>query len=186
VLHAGEPLAAASAALILIHGRGATAESILSLGIELDVPGFAFLAPQASGHSWYPNRFMAPLSSNEPHLTSALAVISAHLESLEAAGLPADRCVLLGFSQGACLSLEFAVRHARRFGAVVALSGGLIGPEGTPRACSGSLGGTPVFIGCGDGDAHIPVYRVHESADVMRRIGGNVTEHASMRAWGTW
>src|SRR6266568_6212498 len=139
LLTAGEALEKARAAMIMIHGRGASAEDILELAAELKQPGFVFLAPQASGHAWYPNSFLAPLASNEPELSSGLAVIAALLERLAGAGIPAERTMLLGFSQGACLTLEFAARNARRYGGVVGLSGGLIGPDGTPRDYAGSL-----------------------------------------------
>jgi predicted esterase len=174
-LRAGAPLAQAAAAMVLIHGRGATAESILTLVPEFDQPGFAFLAPQAAGNTWYPYSFMEPIARNEPSLSAALAVITATLAEVAAAGIPPERTMLLGFSQGACLSLEFAARNARRYGGLVGLSGGLIGPDGTPRDYAGSLDGTPVFLGCSDVDFHIPKERVEESAAVLRRLGGGVT-----------
>jgi phospholipase/carboxylesterase len=176
LLQAGEPLHKAKAAMILAHGRGATADSMLALADELFLPGFAYLAPQAAGHSWYPNSFLAPLASNEPALSSALEVISSILDNLKTAGIPTMRTLLLGFSQGACLSLEFAARNAQRFGGVAGLSGGLIGPEGAPRDYRGSLAGTPIFLGCSDVDFHVPLIRVHQSAEVLRRLGGEVTE----------
>jgi predicted esterase len=161
--------------MILVHGRGATAESILTLVPELVQPGFAYLAPQAAGDSWYPNRFMTPIAGNEPWLSSALLVIEELLGRLAAAGLPAERTILLGFSQGACLVVEYAARHAQRYGGVVGLSGGLIGPDGTPRDYPGSLAGTPVFLGCSDVDFHIPKERVQHTAEVLQRLGGDVT-----------
>jgi len=175
LLMAGEALEKARAAMIMIHGRGASAEDILELAAELKQPGFVFLAPQASGHAWYPNSFLAPIASNEPGLSSGLAVIATLLERLAGAGIPEERTMLLGFSQGACLTLEFAARNARRYGGVVGLSGGLIGPDGTPRDYAGSLAGTPVFLGCSDIDPHIPKERVEESAEVLQRLGGDVT-----------
>ena len=182
--HAGQPVRTsgvpaeeATAALVLLHGRGASAESILTLTDELgDLSGFAYAAPQAAGHTWYPYSFLAPLEQNEPWLSSALEAVGAVVSGLEEAGLDASRIVLLGFSQGACLALEFAARHARRYGGVVAFSGGLIGPDGTPRDYAGDLGGTPVFLGCSDVDPHIPAGRVHESADVLERLGADVTK----------
>jgi predicted esterase len=161
--------------MILLHGRGGAAEGILTLAGELAHPGFAYLAPQAAGHSWYPLSFLAPIERNEPKLTSALAAVSEVLEQVAEAGIPHERAILLGFSQGACLALEFAARQARRYGAVVGLSGGLIGPEGTPRDYDGSLAGTPVFLGCSDIDPHIPKDRVLESAKVLQRLGAEVT-----------
>lgn len=175
VLTAGELLASARAAMILVHGRGASAEDILMLAGELAQPGFAYLAPEAANHTWYPNSFLAPLASNEPGLSSGLAVIASLLEQAERAGIPAERTILAGFSQGACLSLEFVARNARRYGGVLALSGGLIGPDGTPRDYPGSLVGTPVFLGCSDIDPHIPRERVLLSAEVLKSLGGQVT-----------
>src|SRR5690349_14760634 len=175
VLTAGEPLASAQAAMILLHGRGATAADILSLAGELPRPGFAYLAPEAANNTWYPNSFLAPLASNEPGLSSALAVIASLLEQVNSAGIPAERTVIAGFSQGACLLLEFVARHARRYGGIIALSGGLIGPDGTPRDYPGSLAGTPAFLGCSDVDPHVPRARVEESTEVLRRLGADVT-----------
>ncbi len=173
---AGEALAQARAAMIMIHGRGARAENILETARLLPPSGFAYLAPQAAGDVWYPNRFTAPLADNEPWLSSALARVEMVLAQVAQAGIPPERTLLLGFSQGACLTLEFAARHARRYGGVIGLSGGLIGPEGTPRAYPGSLAGTPVFLGCSDVDFHIPKELVLEAAAVFRRLGAEVTE----------
>ena len=175
VLTAGEPLASARAAMIMVHGRGAMAADILLLAEELPQPSFAYLAPEAAGDTWYPNSFLAPIASNEPALSSALAVIASLLEQASRAGIPAERTVIVGFSQGACLSLEFVARHARRYGGMIALSGGLIGPDGTPRDYPGSLAGTPVFLGCSDIDPHIPKERVLHSAEVLQALGGQVT-----------
>lgn len=172
---AGEALDRAQAAMLMIHGRGATAESILELAHELKQHGFVYLAPQAAGNSWYPNSFLAPIASNEPGLSSGLAVIAGLLARLAGASIPPERTMILGFSQGACLSLEFVARNARRYGGVVGLSGGLIGPEGTARDYPGSLEGTPIFLGCSDVDPHIPKERVESSAEVLRKLGGNVT-----------
>ncbi|MEO8576938.1 MAG: phospholipase, partial [Gemmatimonadales bacterium] len=168
---AGVPLERAKAAMLMVHGRGATAESILSLVDAIDVEGFAYLAPQASGGTWYPNSFMAPIPGNEPGITSGHAAIGDVLATIAAAGLTSGRTMLLGFSQGACLSLEYAARHARRYGGIATLSGGLIGPDGTPRDYSGTFDGTPVFLGCSDVDGHIPARRVLDSAEVLERIG---------------
>ncbi len=175
VLVAGEPLESAKAAMIMIHGRGATAEDILSLASEVNQPGFTYLAPQAAGYTWYPNSFLAPIASNEPALSSGLTVIASLLGHLNKAGVSPERTILLGFSQGACLSLEFAARHARRYGGVVGLSGGLIGADGTARDYPGSLAGTPIFLGCSDVDFHVPKERVLFSADVLQRLGAAVT-----------
>jgi predicted esterase len=173
VVEAGEPLAKARAAMILLHGRGATAEDIMTIAAELLHPGFAYLAPQAEGNAWYPYPFTAPLEQNEPYLSAALGVIEGLLTRVEAT-IPAQRVILLGFSQGACLTLEFAARHARRYAGVVGLSGGLIGPPGTPRDYPGTLDGTPVFLGCSDVDPHIPKERVIETSEVFHRMGAKV------------
>ncbi len=175
VLTAGEPPDKAQAAMIMIHGRGATAESILLLAEDVRHAGFAYLAPQAAGDSWYPNPFMLPVESNEPALSSALDVVAGLFDRLVKAGIPAERTILLGFSQGACLALEFAARHARRYGGLVGLSGGLIGPDEAPRDYPGSLAQTPVFLGCSDLDPYIPRARVRYSAEALSRLGGNVT-----------
>ncbi len=175
VLAAGEPLERAEAAMVLLHGRGASARDILTLVPEVEAPGWAYLAPQARGGTWYPNPFMAPVETNEPWLSSALEVVGGLLERLGGAGIPFERTVLLGFSQGACLTLEYAARSARRFGGVVGLSGGLIGPDGASRSDRGSLAGTPAFLGCSDHDPHIPARRVQHAAEVLRGLGADVT-----------
>lgn len=172
---AGTPLSDARAAMIMIHGRGATADSILTLVPQLDRPSFAYLAPQAGGNTWYPNGFMAPIPSNEPGISSGMQAIADLLEKVAGAGFPPERTMLLGFSQGACLTLEFAARHAVRYGGVAGLSGGLIGPDGTPRDYAGSLDGTPVFLGCSDVDSHIPQERVEETARILENLGADVT-----------
>jgi len=176
VLAAGTPLGKATAAMILVHGRGASADDILSLGRELGRPDLAYIAPQAADYTWYPYSFMSPMEKNEPGLSSALALIGHLVARLEAEGIPPERTVLCGFSQGACLSLEYAARNARRYGGVVGLSGGLIGPPGTPRDYPGSFDGTPIFLGCSDRDPHIPLQRVQESTEVLKRMGGDVAE----------
>ncbi len=172
---AGEPIERAEAAMVLLHGRGATAADILTLAPELEAPGWAYLAPQARGGTWYPNTFMAPVETNEPWLSSALDVVAGLLERLARARIPLERTVLLGFSQGACLTLEYAARNAARYGGVVGLSGGVIGPDGAARSDSGSLAGTPAFLGCSDHDPHIPAYRVQQAAGVLRGLGADVT-----------
>jgi phospholipase/carboxylesterase len=174
VLQAGEPLVRAHAAMILVHGRGASAADIMSVAAEVMFPGVAYLAPQAAGSAWYPYPFTAPLEANEPYLSSALEVLSSLVAKVEVT-VPAARLVLLGFSQGACLTLEFAARHARRYGGVVGLSGGLIGPDGTPRDYPGDFKRTPVFLGCSDVDPHIPKERVIEAGEVFERMGADVT-----------
>lgn len=181
--HAGQPVlrrgpapAQARLAVVLVHGRGDSAGGILGLADTFDAPDVTWVAPQAAGHTWYPYSFMSPMAQNEPGLSSGLAVIGSLVSALGAEGIPPERVVLMGFSQGACLSQEFAARHARRYHAIVGLSGGLIGPPGTPREYPGAFAGTPVFLGCSDVDPHIPVERVHESAAVFERLGAQVDE----------
>jgi predicted esterase len=174
-LQAGAPLAKAKAAMILLHGRGASAEDILSLAHAFTAPGVAFIAPQAAGHTWYPNRFIMPVATNEPHLSSALATIGGLVTKLNDAGVSTDRIFLLGFSQGACLALEYAARHPQRYAGVVALSGALIENGDQPRSYPGLLDGTPAFLGCSDADFHIPAQRVLRSEQVLRGMGATVT-----------
>jgi phospholipase/carboxylesterase len=175
ILTAGEDLGDARAAAILIHGRGASAGSILSLAQRLQRPGLAFLAPQAAGGTWYPRRFLDPVELNEPWLSFALGAVGNVVGMVEEAGVPAESLLLLGFSQGACLTLEFVARNAHRYGGVAGLSGGLIGPDSLARPTNGSLEGTPVFLGCADPDPHIPAKRVRDAAGELRRLGGEVT-----------
>ncbi len=176
LLAAGAQPGDAAHAMILLHGRGAPAEDVLGLAAALELDDTAFVAPQAAGNSWYPHGFLAPMEANEPGLSSALARIGEVLAELESRGVEPERTVLLGFSQGACLALEYAARNPRRYGGVVGLSGGLIGPPGTPRDYPGSLEGTPIFLGCSDRDPHIPLERVRESTAVLKRLGADVTE----------
>ena len=182
---AGPPPEMARGGVVLVHGRGAEAAGMLSLADTFGLDDVAYRAPQAHGFTWYPNSFLAPVSSNEPWLSSAIRAVSAAVRDLEHAGVPADKIVLVGFSQGACLALETAARDPRRLGGVVAFSGGLIGsgqkPGGVPPddkvfEYEGSFDGTPIFIGCSDVDSHIPVSRVHKSSDVLRGLGAEVTE----------
>lgn len=171
---AGAALDEASSAIIAIHGRGADAADIINLAGEVAPPGAVILAPNADGQTWYPYRFVEPIERNEPYLTSALNLIDRLFARLAEADIPRSRVALLGFSQGACLALEYAARNAQRYGAVIGYSGGLIGPIGATFAYPGSMDGTPVFIGCSDVDAHIPVGRVEETADVMTGLGAAV------------
>ncbi|MEM6646147.1 MAG: alpha/beta fold hydrolase [Bacteroidota bacterium] len=171
----GPSLGKAKGAVVLVHGRGATAQSMLPLADALAQPEWLYVAPQAAGHTWYPYSFLAPMRHNEPGLSSGLRRVNTVIDGLIAEGIPPQQIVLLGFSQGACLALETAAQRGERLGGVIAFSGGLIGPPGTPRDYDGDLGGTPVFLGCSDVDAHIPLERVHESAEVFERLGADVT-----------
>jgi len=160
--------------MILVHGRGADAESILELADFLPHPEMIYLAPQAHGHTWYPYSFLSPISQNEPGLSSALRILADLVAEVQAAGIPAERLILAGFSQGACLASEFVARNAQRYGGLLAFSGGLIGPPGTPRDYPGALAGTPIFLGCSDVDFHIPKERVQETAELFTRLGATV------------
>ena len=181
--HAGEPLVAAGAPLgkspavmIMVHGRNAAPRNILDLVPLFERPDFTYLAPAAAGNTWYPFSFMVEKAKNEPGLSSGLWVLEHLVDEVVSRGIRKDRVVLLGFSQGACLTSEFAVRHADRYGGVILYSGGLIGPPGTMWEYLGSFNGTPVFLGCSDVDAHVPKARVDESAAVFTRMGASVTE----------
>lgn len=171
---AGASLAAADAAVVLVHGRGATAASILELADEFAHDDVAYLAPQAARRTWYPNSFLAPVESNEPGRSSGLARIDELVDDAAAAGVSAERVVVCGFSQGACLASEYVARNPRRYGGLAALSGGLIGESIDPGAYEGDLAGTPAFLGCSDVDPHIPAERVHETAAVLERLGASV------------
>jgi len=173
---AGASLEAADAAVVLVHGRGATAASILELAGEFGHEGVAYLAPQAAGRTWYPNSFLAPVETNEPGRSSGLARIDELVADAAAAGLPAERVVLCGFSQGACLASEYVARTPRRYGGLAALSGGLIGESIDPDGYDGDLEGTPAFLGCSDVDPHIPVERVRETTAVLDELGATVDE----------
>jgi phospholipase/carboxylesterase len=174
VLLAGEPLESATGAIIAVHGRGANPEDIVPLAEAVAPPGVAILAPAASGNTWYPYPFVAPIGQNEPLLSSALGRINELIASLIARGIPAERIAVLGFSQGACLALETAARHPRRYAGLIGFTGGLIGPPGTRFEYAGSLAGTPVFMGSSDVDPHIPKARFEETAEALTRLGARV------------
>jgi predicted esterase len=174
ILTAGPPLDRAAGALLMIHGRGASAQSILGLYELLQADNITAMAPQASGNTWYPHSFLAPMESNQPYLDSALRRVDALVSDLLHRGVPSERIALLGFSQGACLTSEYVARHPRRYGAVMVLTGGLIGPPGTPRNYTGTLDDTPIFLGSSDPDPHIPFERVEETRDVFTRMGAQV------------
>lgn len=171
----GAPLASARVVMIMVHGRGASPRDILMLAPHIGGDDVCCLAPAARGGAWYPMSFMAPTAQNEPGITSGIGVVHALIDEVLAAGVPAERIVLLGFSQGACLAGTAAQRRPMRFGGVVMLSGGLIGPPGTTWTSDGDFAGTPIFLGCSDVDPHIPETRVRESADHLRAMGATVT-----------
>ena len=176
VYTAGKPLAEARAALVLLHGRGASAHSILNMERYLPHPDLAYLAPQAANNTWWPARFLDPLDLNEAWLDSALQVVDDLVQQIREAGISPERIFFGGFSQGAILATEYVARHAQRYGGLFILSGGLFGPPGIERNYTGSLEGTPVFIGCSDIDPHIPLWRVEETADLLAQSGGAVTK----------
>lgn len=175
VLTRGKPLAEARAAVIMVHGRGASPQSILELAEAIPHPDVAYLAPGAVDGTWYPQSFMAPIAANEPGISSGISVIHALIEQVGAAGIPEERIILLGFSQGACLASTSAQRKPKRYGGVVVLSGGLIGPPSTEWSAEGDFAGTPIFLGCSDVDAHIPEARVLASAAHLESMGAEVT-----------
>jgi phospholipase/carboxylesterase len=170
----------ASKALIMIHGRGASAEDILTLSEHLNVTDFALLAPQATNHTWYPYSFMAPPAENEPWLSSALTVLKETVDEVIAKGINTGNIYFLGFSQGACLTLEFVTRNATRYGGVIAFTGGLIGDKLYPENYKGDFGGTSIFIGTSDPDPHVPVERVNDSATLLEKMNATVTKKIYM------
>ena len=160
--------------VIAIHGRGASAQSILSLSTYFELPNLHWIAPQATNNTWYPYSFMESREKNEPWLSSALELLDAILDKVKASGFEDNQIVFLGFSQGACLASEYVARRARKFGGLIAFSGGLIGPEIDKSLYSGNFDGMPAFIGCSDHDFHIPESRVHDSANLLTSLGANV------------
>ena len=176
VLHAGVALPRADLAVILLHGRGGSAEDILQLSSAFQLPNLAYLAPQAAGHTWYPLSFLAPRATNEPYLSSALRKVASVVASLHEAGFEHERIVIAGFSQGACLATEFVASHPTRYGGLIAFTGGLIGPPGSLQPTpGGDLAGTPALFCSGDPDPHVPWARVEESATLLAGMGAFVT-----------
>jgi len=173
---AGTPLSEATAAMILVHGRGATARSIVQIGEEVHSEGVALLAPQAARNTWYPQSFLAPVEQNEPGRSSGLQAVDDAVETAVDAGIDREQVLLLGFSQGACLASEYVARNPQRYGGLVALSGGLIGEAVDPAGYTGDIEGTPVFVGCSDVDPHIPLERVRVTTEVFEQLGGEVDE----------
>lgn len=176
VYSAGAKLEDAKAAMILLHGRGAPAEDILSLSTELNYPEFAYFAPQADGYTWYPNRFIFPVEQNEPYLSSALDLVDRLVQHVEQAGMATDKIFIGGFSQGACLASEYVIRNPKRYGGLLVFSGGYIGPLNWDRQPGGDLSDLPVFIGCSDVDPHIPLQRVNQTTKLLQAMGAQVTE----------
>jgi phospholipase/carboxylesterase len=175
VLQRGAPLNAAKGAVVLLHGRGASADDILGLAQDFDLPELANLAPEAAEHTWYPYSFLSPIEQNQPWLDSALKLVGETVQRAIAAGIERQNVAIVGFSQGACLATEFMARNAARYGGLVAFTGGLIGPPGAKFVYSGELSGTPCFLGAGDRDPHVPWKRVEESAAVLSDLGAAVT-----------
>ena len=176
IKHSGASLEKAKKALIMLHGRGATAESILTLADHLNVAEYALLAPQATNNTWYPYSFMAPVEENEPWLSSAIDIVKQTVDKVLQSGIKSENIYFLGFSQGACLATEYATRNAQKYGGVVAFTGGLIGEEIARSNYSGDFEQTPVFFGTSDPDFHVPVERVQASANIARDMNANVTE----------
>lgn len=176
IITAGKSFSQADKVLVMIHGRGGTAEDILSLAADLHVADFALLAPQAEGNSWYPSSFLSPREDNEPFLSSSLNILKEIVTDLETKGFSRAQIYLLGFSQGACLALDFAASDAKRYGGIVAFTGGVIGEHLDHRNYHGDFDGTPVFIGSSNPDFHVPVERVNETTVLFEEMGANVTE----------
>ena len=175
-LRLGAPLNKARGVVILLHGRGSSADDIAGLVNVLNASDLAYLAPEAAHHTWYPHRFLVPPAQNEPWLSSALARIDALVAEALAAGIPSERIGLAGFSQGACLSLEYIARHPRRYAFAAGLSGALIGPTDTARHCV-DLQRTPVLVACAEADAHIPLDHVEHTAVALSAFNADVTKH---------
>jgi phospholipase/carboxylesterase len=176
VITAGNKIKDAGKALILLHGRGGSAEDILSLSSHLHLHGYALFAPQATNNSWYPQSFLAPPARNEPWLSSALGLLSSIVGDIVAQGIGKEHIYFLGFSQGACLTLEFTTRNATRYGGIVAFTGGLIGDKIYPGNYTGNFEQTPVFIGTSNPDLHVPVERVYATTNILKSMGAIVTE----------
>jgi phospholipase/carboxylesterase len=180
IVTAGKPLTPSGKVLIMLHGRGASTSDILSLAPHLNVKDFSLFAPQATNNTWYPFSFLAPPSQNEPWLTSALEIVKELLDDIISKGVPSENIYFTGFSQGACLTLEFVTRNANKYGGVAAFTGGLIGDKLYKENYKGDFKGTPVFIGTSDPDPHVPVERVHATVNILREMNAMVTEKVYM------
>ncbi|HEY0677698.1 MAG TPA: dienelactone hydrolase family protein [Chitinophagaceae bacterium] len=176
IVTTGKEIAPANKVLIMVHGRGGSAEDILSLSSHLNVKDYALLAPQATNSTWYPYSFLAPPSQNEPWLSSALQLIGDLVDVIIAKGVPSEHIYFIGFSQGACLTLEFVTRNAARYGGVAAFTGGLIGDKIYNENYKGDFQNTPVFIGSSNPDPHIPVERIYATTNILKGMNAAVTE----------
>lgn len=176
ILQVGQDLAIAKKAIIMVHGRGATSQDIIGLQSHLTIKDFAILAPQATNFTWYPNSFLAKPIDNEPWLSSALAILSECVNEITRAGINTENIYLLGFSQGACLTLEYAAKHAKKYGGIIAFTGGLIGDKIYKENYKGDFLQTPIFIGSSDIDVHVPVERVYETTNNLKEMNANVLE----------
>jgi phospholipase/carboxylesterase len=172
---AGAPLEQAARVLLMIHGRGASARDILSLAQYFDTSSTHLIAPQATNHTWYPHSFLVDVSENEPWLSSAIALLKSLVGEVLAGGKGLDQVYILGFSQGASLTLEYCTRTAGKYGGIIAFTGGLIGRVLDPAVYSGDFQQTPVFIGNSDRDPHVPLSRSEQSRDIMEKMGASVT-----------
>lgn len=175
IIRVGKPAQQAKKAVLLLHGRGSSAQGILSLQNHLQVEDALIIAPQATNNTWYPYGFMASVDQNQPALDSALALVDYAVSEVIKQGIPADQLYFAGFSQGACLTLEYAARHAQRYGGVIAFTGGLIGEQLDKENYKGDFAGTPILITAGDTDPHVPLTRIEESAAMLRQMGGQLT-----------
>lgn len=175
IITAGKDISEAKKVLVLLHGRGANAQDILSLADHFPVGDFSLFAPQATNNSWYPYSFLAPPAQNEPWLSSAIEILSDLLEEIKSKGIASENIYFGGFSQGACLAAEFVTRNAARFGGIILFTGGLIGDKIYAENYNGDFAGTPVFIGTGNPDAHVPVERVNKTAEIMKKMNAEVT-----------
>lgn len=175
IIQAGLPAQQAKKAVVLLHGRGSSAQGILSLQNHLQLEDALIIAPQATNNTWYPYGFMAPVDQNQPALDSALALVDRAVNDVMKQGITADQLYFVGFSQGACLTLEYVARHARNYGGVVAFTGGLIGESIVRTNYHGDFAGTPILITAGDADPHVPVARINQSMEVLQQMGGQLT-----------
>jgi phospholipase/carboxylesterase len=176
IVTTGKEITPASKVLIMLHGRGGSAEDILSLSGHLNVKDYALIAPQATNNTWYPYSFLAPPTQNEPWLSSALHLVRQIVDELLSKGVTTENIYFTGFSQGACLTLEFVTRNADKYGGIAAFTGGLIGDKIYNENYKGDFQNTPVFVGTSDPDPHIPVERIYATTNILKRMNAAVTE----------